>query len=136
MNDTPKMVHRSMEMVKCTRESWCVIGFSFNPLYEIVNNSSLRYCLFPKHNEDFAKFVFDNRYNNLYNEKPHNYDIIWGVMSDNRPDVVVLSYKDKSISYEEAIIRLQKPNSMKQLFIGSQLLCDKLQIVSFIEGGV
>lgn len=76
------------------------------------------------------------RCNNVYNEKPHGYDIIWGVMSDNRPDQIVLSYKEKSILYDEAIEKLQKPNSMKQLFVGNQLLCDALQIVSIVEGGV
>lgn len=120
----------------CQRESWSVIEFSFNPLETIVNNRELGFCAFPKHNEEFAKFVLENRCYNVYNENPHGYDIIWGVMSDNRPDKVVLSYKDGSISYEEAIEQLQKPNSMKQLFIGNQLLCDMLRIESVIEGGV
>lgn len=118
------------------RKSWCVIEFSFNPLSIIINNPEVNYCMFPKHDESFARFVLDNRCNNVYNEKPHRYDIIWGVMSDNRPDEVVLSYKDGSISYEEAIEKLQKPNSMKQLFVGNQSLCDMLQVVSIIKGGV
>ena len=118
------------------RQSWSVIEFSFNPLETIVNNQDIEFCVFPKHDEAFAKFVLDNRCYNVYNESPHGYDIIWGVMSDNRPDKVVLSYKDGSISYEEAVEQLQKPNSMKQLFIGNQLLCNMLQMVSIIEGGV
>lgn len=92
--------------------------------------------MFSKHDESFTRFVLDNCYNNVYDEKPHRYDIIWGVMSDNRPDEVVLSYKDGSISYEEAIEKLQKPNSMKQLFVGNQSLCDMLQVLSIIKGGV
>lgn len=55
-------------------------------------------------------------------------------MSDNRPDGVILSYKDNTISYEMAIQQLCKPNSMRQLYIGNQQLCNELKIVSVTEG--
>lgn len=37
------------------------------------------------------------------------------------------------ITYNEAISRLQKPHSMKQLYIGNQELCDLLKITNMIE---
>ena len=88
---------------------------------------------FPKHNEVFAKFAFDNRLNNVDNEKPHGIDVIWGVMSDNFPNQIVYQYMDGEISYEEAISKLQKPNSMKQLYIGNQEICDMLEVVNVFE---
>lgn len=111
------------------RKEWCVVEFEFNPfklLFESEN--SYTYHNFAKHDDDFAKFVFENRLYNVYNEHPHGYDIIWGVMSDSVPPEVLLSYLNKQITYDEAIEKLQKPQSMKQLFIGTQSICDMLRI--------
>ena len=109
--------------------SWAVIEFLFNP-YKILFMSGYNYTYrwFPKHNYDFANFVFENRISNRQIETPHNYDLIWGVMSDNNPNQVIHDYKQGSISYEEAIKLLQKPNSMKQLFVGNQAICNMLKI--------
>ena len=109
------------------RTEWAVMEFEINP-FEILFLSSNNYKFknFNKHNDEFAKFSFDNRLNNVYNEKPHGYDIIWGVMSDSLPVKLLLDYKNGNISYEDAISQLQKPNSMKQLYIGRQEICDKL----------
>lgn len=113
------MVSDDNSLVK--RTTWSIIEFDFNPLgYILQDDKRYTYMNFPKHDERFAKFVFDNRLYNVYNNKPHGYDIIWGVMSDNRPDGVILSYKDNTISYEMAIQQLCKPNSMRQLYIGNQ----------------
>ena len=112
------------------RKEWAVMEFEFDPysvLFETENN--YRYCNFPKHDEKFAKFVFRNRFYNVYNEKPHGYDLIWGVMSDSLPIQIVNDYKNHKISYEDALILLQKPNSMKQLFIGNQEICGMLKYV-------
>lgn len=110
------------------REKWAIIEFKFNP-YEILFSQfgQYKYCNFPTHNNDFAKFVFGNRTKNR-NEAPHHYDLIWGVMSDSIPDQVILDYKNGIISYEEAIKKFQKSNSMKQLFLSNQKLCDMLMI--------
>lgn len=116
------------------RTEWAVIEFDFNP-FEILflGNGGYKFKIFPKHNEEFAKFSFDNRLNNVYNEKPHGYDIIWGVMSDSFPVKLLLDYKNGITTYEETISLLQKPNSMKQLFVGKQEICDKLIITSISE---
>lgn len=108
---------------------WAIIKFEFNPFNVLFSNENeFKYRNFPKHDVEFAAFSFDNRINNVYNEKPHGYDIIWGVMSDNLPGQIILDYKNGKISYDKAIELLQKPNSMKQLYIGNQEICDMLTI--------
>lgn len=116
------------------RKTWCVIEFAFNPfslLFDTENKYT--YYNFPKHDEQFAKFVFENRLNNVYNENPHGYDIIWGVMSDSVPPEVIMSYLNGEISYTDAISILQKPQSMHQLFIGNQQICDMLEISALLQ---
>lgn len=100
----------------------------FNP-YEtlFVKLGQYKYCNFPKYNNDFAKFVLDNRTQNR-NMTIHHYDLIWGVMSDSIPDQVIWNYKNGIISYDEAIEKFKKCNSMKQLFLSNQTLCDMLMI--------
>ncbi len=102
----------------------------------MLSNPNLNFRYFPKHDETFAKFVFENRLHNVYNNIPHGFDIIWGVMSDNRPDLILTEYGAGDLSYEDAIHALQKANSMKQLYLGNQTLCNKLEIVSVIKGGL
>ena len=110
------------------REEWAIIEFEFNP-YEILFSEleQYNYCNFPTHNIDFAKFVFDNRAKNRI-EVSHHYDLIWGVMSDSIPEQVIWDYKNGIISYEEAIEKFKKSNSMKQLFLSNQKLCNMLII--------
>lgn len=125
-------INENGEIVKRTK--WCVIEFELNPcnlLFE--NKNKYTFHNFPKHDEEFAKFVFENRLHNVYNEKPHGYDIIWGVMSDSIPPEVILAYQNGEITYEEAIHKLQKSQSMKQLYIGNQEICDMLKISDLIE---
>lgn len=66
--------------------------------------------------------------NNREKENPHKFDLIWGVMSDSNPEQVGWDYKNQKISYEKVIQLLQKSNSMKQLFISNQEICDMLVI--------
>lgn len=120
------------------RESWCVIEFEFNPfkiLFECDNG--YKYKCFGNYDEEFAEFIFENRLNNVYNESPHNLDIIWGVMSDSLPAKIVIDYKNNNISKSNAINMLMKGTSMKQLYIGNQDICNQLAITNIIifEGG-
>lgn len=116
------------------RTEWCVIEFEFNPFHLLFETENqYKYCNFPKHDENFAKFVFENRLNNVYNERPHGYDLIWGVMSDSIPPEIIMAYLNQEITYENAIHFLQKPQSMKQLFIGNQDICNMLKISRLIR---
>lgn len=61
------------------RKEWSIMEFRFNP-FEILFGEGIpsryRYINFPKHNEEFAKFAFYNRVNDVDNENPHGIDII------------------------------------------------------------
>ena len=118
------------------RKEWTVIEFEFNPfkfIFDEGNEGKYKYKNFPKHDEEFAKFAFYNRVHNVFRENHHGFDIIWGVMSDNLPDQIVYDYSEGLITYDEAIEKLQKPNSMKQLYIGTQEICDELKIADIIQ---
>ena len=126
------------------RTEWAVIEFKFNPYtllfgspsetskdeLTVFNGLSYTYKNFAKHNEEFAKFVFDNRRNSLESPNSRNVhciDIIWGVMSDSIPDQVMIDFSNNELTYEQAIEKLMKSNSMKQLYIGSQAICEMLE---------
>ena len=127
------------------RNEWAVIEFQFNPYTllfgnpNVTNESELtvlnglhyKYKNFAKHNEDFAEFVFKNRLNN---ERQHDFDIIWGVMSDSIPDKVMLDFVNGELTYDQTIGKLMKSNSMKQLYIGSQLICEMLKLSNLFQG--
>lgn len=112
-----------------TRDTWAIIEFYFNPFILLFSpNSQYRYCNFPKHDDEFANFVLKNRLCSTTDSSLHSYDIIWGVMSDNNPFQITEEYRKQLIDYETAISKLQKPNSMRQLYIGNQNICNLLKI--------
>lgn len=117
------------------RKEWTVVEFYFNPFELLFGGGQYSYRNFPKHNDEFANFVFRNRMSNTDNENPHNYDVIWGVMTDNNPVQIIADCKDNVISKETALERLQKTNSMRQLYIGNQKICDMLNIKAIIKEG-
>ena len=110
-------------------KDWAIITFEFNP-FNLLFNSDARYnfCNFSRHNDEFADFVLKNRMYNTRKENHHHYDVIWGVMSDNKPFEIIEKYKKKIISYENAINEFKKTTSMRQLYIGNQNICDMLKI--------
>ena len=141
----------SREYVPMVRREWAVVEFKFNPFallfgkpdktdeqeITVLNGLNYMYKNFATHNEEFAKFVFDNRLNtlnNVNNKNQHSIDIIWGVMSDSFPDQVMYDFVNGKITYEEAILKMQKPNSMKQLYIGNQRICDMLILSNVFIG--
>ena len=127
-----------------TRTEWAVIEFNFNPFIllfgnplktdekelTVLNGLNYKYMNFAKHDKKFAEFVFENRLNN----KPHGIDIIWGVMSDSIPDQVMIDYSNGELTYDLAIEKLIKPNSMKQLYVGSQVICKMLKWSNLFKG--
>lgn len=81
---------------------------------------------FPSFDDEFAEFVFFNRTENVYGESQHPYDAIFGVMSDSQPTKLIVSYNVGDITKEDVIAALKKGNSMKQLSLHNQKLCDML----------
>lgn len=54
-------------------------------------------------------------------------------MSDNNPLEIIEKYKKESITYNYAIEQLKKTNSMRQLYIGNQNICNMLKIQNIIK---
>lgn len=67
-----------------------------------------------------------NRLECKTNEQRHNYDVIYGVMSDSVPTQLLLRYRAGEIDKEDVLTGLKKGNSMKQLSIHNQALCDSI----------
>lgn len=111
------------------RKEWAIITFEFNPFDLLfLRKTQYNFCNFAKHNDEFVSFVFKNRLYSADEDKLHPYDIIWGVMSDNNPFQIIEEYQKNLIDYENAINKLKKTNSMRQLYIGNQDICDMLKI--------
>lgn len=120
--------------IRLTRQNWAVVVFMFNPITLLYSSDTIySYRNFPNHNDEFANFVLSNRMNNAYNENPHNYDLIWGVMSDNNPSKIISDYKEHLINRETAISQLKKSNSMRQLYISNQNICNSLKVQEIIK---
>ncbi len=128
-----KFIERALKYSK-NKDEAIVIEFELCINHWILNGYNIK--LFQKYNEEFANFVLDCRMNpNKFN---HNYDLILGVMSDNKPNVVVDELRKGIITYENAIELLLKWTSAEQLSLHNQLICDKLRIVKvtqLIDGG-
>lgn len=89
-------------------------------------DSQYKCKIFPSFNDEFADFVFYNRTQNIYGNNQHEYDIIYGVMSDSTPTALILRYEAGEITKDDVISGLKKGNSMKQLSLHNQELCDLL----------
>ncbi len=81
-------------------------------------------------NEEFADFVFMNRINP--NNKNHEYDFIIGVMTDANPIKLLLEFRNGNIDKKEVISNFEKGNSMQQLSLHNQAICDKLIVTRAI----
>ena len=99
-----------------------VIEFSFSPI-QWYSENKYNFKFLNKYDDEFAEFVFHNRLKNINGNHQHNHDIIFGVMSDSLPVLLIQKYKAGEISREEVIQGLIKPTSNKQLSLHSQKLC-------------
>ncbi|WP_077368418.1 DUF3990 domain-containing protein [Anaerosalibacter sp. Marseille-P3206] len=104
-----------------------ILGFEFCPLV-YLQNENYNFKILNAYDNEFASFVFENRTKNVRGQNQHNFDIIFGVMSDSIPIKIITEYKMGIISKEEAIEKLKKQTSMKQLSLHSQELCDILKL--------
>ena len=100
-----------------------VIEFEFCPLPWFECDDYKTYIL-NAHDDEFAAFIFDNRTNNINGKKQHSYDAMFGVMSDSKPTMLLLEYNLGRITKEDVLKELKKTNSMKQLSLHNQALCD------------
>lgn len=99
-----------------------IIEFEITPLewYE----SGYNLTVFEAYDDNFAKFVFNNRLKNYNGEFQHSYDIIYGVMSDSYPTKLFIDLEMGKITKEEVLCGLKKSTKMKQLSLHNQDLCD------------
>lgn len=111
---------------QCGYDPLVIIEYQLDPLAWFKSEEYNTLWL-PKFNNTFAEFVLANRMDPM-SPKPHNYDAIYGVMSDSVPTILIRDYRAKLVTREETILKLQKSTSMKQLSIHSQELCDTLRL--------
>lgn len=104
-----------------------ILGFEFTPL-KWFEEKEYNTKLFEKYDDEFAIFVFENRTENIFGLKQHNYDVIYGVMSDSVPTQAVLEYKMGVKTKEEVLDSLKKATSMKQISLHNQKLCDIIRL--------
>ncbi|MBE6891898.1 MAG: DUF3990 domain-containing protein [Ruminococcaceae bacterium] len=108
-------------------ETPVVMEFSFVPI-DYCSNQTFKFHAFLDFDETFANFVFTNRLNCKTKLQQHDYDLIYGVMSDSAPTRLLLDYRAGELTKEEVILALQKSNSMKQLSIHNQIICSSLEL--------
>lgn len=104
-----------------------ILGFEFTPL-EWFEESKYKGKILGKYDEEFAIFVFENRTLNEFGTNQHNFDVIYGVMSDSIPAREIMNYKMGIKTKEEVIECLRKPTSMKQISLHNQKLCDIIKL--------
>lgn len=104
-----------------------ILGFEFVPI-EWFDDDKYNTKILGKYDDEFAIFVFENRTENVYGSKQHDYDVIYGVMSDSVPTQAILEYKMGAKTKEEVLECLKKPTSMKQLSLHNQNLCDIIKL--------
>lgn len=104
-----------------------ILGFEFAPI-DWFEGEEYNTKILGKYNDEFAIFVFDNRTKNIAGIEQHNYDAIYGVMSDSVPTKAILEYKMGKITKDEVLESLKKPTSMKQISLHNQRLCDIIKL--------
>lgn len=102
-----------------------IMEYKFLPL-NWFENPDFSTKVFPKFDDDFAEFVFSNRLNCNTEKQQHEYDVIYGVMSDSVPTKLLLGYRAGDIEKADVLEGLKKGNSMKQLSLHKQELCDSI----------
>ena len=99
-----------------------VIEFELN-LAKLIDEE-FSYAKFLNFDESFAKFVANCRLHPQV--RIHNYDFVVGVMSDSNPLKLIDDYRRDLISMDDVLAGLLKGNSMQQLCLHNQSICDTL----------
>lgn len=93
-----------------------ILGFQFTPL-EWFEGEEYNTKILGKYDDEFAIFVFENRTENTFGSKQHDYDVIYGVMSDSVPTQDILQYKMGIKTKEEVLDSLKKATRNNYLYI-------------------
>jgi hypothetical protein len=113
-----------------------VIEFGLNPIV-LYESGNYEIQIYDSYNDDFAEFVFHNRLHNIVGQSQHKNDVIYGVVSDSLPMLLITSYKLKQITKDKVIEGLKKSTRDTQLSIHNQEICDKMKVtkVYLVETG-
>src|SRR5690625_2835668 len=103
-----------------------VMTFDFNPLRYFEQNTQFNTKIFERYDKEYSEFVFHNRVHNKFGKEHHDYDLIYGGLSDSLPTLLIKKFKLGQISKEETLKSLEKGTSFKQLSIHNQEICDIL----------
>lgn len=124
----PDMAERYIQrLYEPEEDTFVITEYTFSPLLWF-NTEEYNTAVFPKFNDDFAEFVMTNRMIAPSLEQQHSYDAIYGVMSDSAPVQLLMNYRLGNITKEQTLEGLKKSNSMKQLSVHNQKLCDTLAL--------
>lgn len=101
-----------------------VIEFEFSP-YSYWENGEVK--VLDVNNEEFATFITDNRIR-AHEGLTHKYPLIYGIMSDKNPAILVSKFNSGELSKEEVIsMVMEKTISTRQISIHKQDICDILK---------
>lgn len=104
-----------------------ILGFEFIPL-KWFESDVYQTKILSKYDDEFAIFVFKNRTENVFGAKQHDYDVIYGVMSDSVPTRIIQEYKMGIKTKEDVLESFKKSTSMKQISLHKQDLCDTIKL--------
>jgi uncharacterized protein DUF3990 len=85
-----------------------ILGFEFTTL-EWFEGVKYKSKILGKYDDEFAIFVFENRTLNELGTNQHDFDVIYGVMSDSIPTIEIANYKMGIKTKEEVIECLKNP---------------------------
>ncbi len=123
---------RLYDWLDSINDTLVIMEYTFKPL-EWFASGLYNATIFESFDDRFAEFVFMNRLECKTNKQRHNYDVIYGVMSDSVPTQLLLNYRAGDIDKEAVLNGLKRGNSMKQLSIHNQTLCDSIILTRAYE---
>jgi hypothetical protein len=104
-----------------------ILEFSFCP-FQFFESIQYSTRILGSYDDEFATFVFKNRTQNIAGTQQHEYDLMFGVMSDALPLLLISEYSKGFKSEKEVLESLKKQTSMKQLSLHNQSICDTMHL--------
>lgn len=84
-----------------------IMEYIFKPI-DWFESDLYNTAIFDKFDDDFASFVFKNRTESKTNIQRHNYDVVYGVMSDSAPTMLLVKYRANEIDKNAVMDGLKK----------------------------